>query len=272
MDARTTRVKKKNRLKELKTKEKTLLDAQRKRILVEKRRKVLSLDDADSEREKLIRTGVITPFENTSGEQVLIQPPKARIPKLKQQAEAGPSETKKRKQPQKEEKPSKRKRVSSDEEGEEEDEEYTEFEDRDEFVADEEELEEEFFDEEEDQPKKKKKKRTPKVEAKSDEEVLDDGDETRYLRRLRAFLDSREIQYTDEDNLAELTKNYTSGFEQAEIAPDFMMPKNIHDQLFDYQKTGVRWMWELHKQGAGGIVGDEMGLGKTIVRSPRIKY
>lgn len=23
-------------------------------------------------------------------------------------------------------------------------------------------------------------------------------------------------------------------------------------------------MWQLHKQGAGGIVGDEMGLGKTV--------
>ena len=28
--------------------------------------------------------------------------------------------------------------------------------------------------------------------------------------------------------------------------------------------AGVRWMWQLHKQGAGGIVGDEMGLGKTV--------
>lgn len=23
-------------------------------------------------------------------------------------------------------------------------------------------------------------------------------------------------------------------------------------------------MWQLHRQGAGGIVGDEMGLGKTV--------
>lgn len=28
--------------------------------------------------------------------------------------------------------------------------------------------------------------------------------------------------------------------------------------------AGVRWMWQLHRQGAGGIVGDEMGLGKTV--------
>lgn len=33
---------------------------------------------------------------------------------------------------------------------------------------------------------------------------------------------------------------------------------------FRYQMTGVRWMWELHQQRAGGIMGDEMGLGKTI--------
>lgn len=31
-----------------------------------------------------------------------------------------------------------------------------------------------------------------------------------------------------------------------------------------YQQTGVKWLWELHCQQAGGIVGDEMGLGKTI--------
>lgn len=34
--------------------------------------------------------------------------------------------------------------------------------------------------------------------------------------------------------------------------------------LSRYQQTGVRWMWELHCQQAGGILGDEMGLGKTI--------
>ena len=31
-----------------------------------------------------------------------------------------------------------------------------------------------------------------------------------------------------------------------------------------YQQTGVKWLWELHSQQAGGIMGDEMGLGKTI--------
>lgn len=32
------------------------------------------------------------------------------------------------------------------------------------------------------------------------------------------------------------------------------MPKAIYEQLFDHQKTGVHWLWELHQQEAGGIV------------------
>ena len=44
----------------------------------------------------------------------------------------------------------------------------------------------------------------------------------------------------------------------------FRIPGDIYPSLFDYQKTGVQWLWELYSQQAGGIVGDEMGLGKTI--------
>ncbi|XP_011004030.1 PREDICTED: protein CHROMATIN REMODELING 8 [Populus euphratica] len=42
------------------------------------------------------------------------------------------------------------------------------------------------------------------------------------------------------------------------------IPEAIFSKLFDYQKVGVQWLWELHCQRAGGIIGDEMGLGKTI--------
>ncbi|WJX11944.1 hypothetical protein P8452_02490 [Trifolium repens] len=42
------------------------------------------------------------------------------------------------------------------------------------------------------------------------------------------------------------------------------IPSNIFEALFDYQKVGVQWLWELHCQNTGGIIGDEMGLGKTI--------
>lgn len=60
-------------------------------------------------------------------------------------------------------------------------------------------------------------------------------------------------------------------FERAVHEPSFItlegglkIPENIFDALFDYQKVGVQWLWELHCQRAGGIIGDEMGLGKTI--------
>ncbi|KAK1266905.1 Chromatin structure-remodeling complex protein SYD [Acorus gramineus] len=42
------------------------------------------------------------------------------------------------------------------------------------------------------------------------------------------------------------------------------IPETIFEKLFDYQKVGVQWLWELHCQRAGGIMGDEMGLGKTV--------
>jgi DNA excision repair protein ERCC-6 len=44
----------------------------------------------------------------------------------------------------------------------------------------------------------------------------------------------------------------------------FHVPGWLWSRLFDYQKTAVKWLWELHTQRAGGILGDEMGLGKTI--------
>ncbi|WPH02850.1 Hypothetical protein R9X50_00571800 [Acrodontium crateriforme] len=44
----------------------------------------------------------------------------------------------------------------------------------------------------------------------------------------------------------------------------FRIPGDIYPSLFDYQKTGVQWLWELYSQQVGGIIGDEMGLGKTV--------
>ena len=44
----------------------------------------------------------------------------------------------------------------------------------------------------------------------------------------------------------------------------FLFSSNNYFNLYRYQQTGVKWLWELHCQQAGGIMGDEMGLGKTI--------
>ncbi|KAI8073751.1 SNF2 family N-terminal domain-containing protein [Thamnidium elegans] len=53
-------------------------------------------------------------------------------------------------------------------------------------------------------------------------------------------------------------------FDDIEFDNGLKVPGELWDCLFDYQKTCVQWLWELHCQKVGGILGDEMGLGKTI--------
>lgn len=55
-----------------------------------------------------------------------------------------------------------------------------------------------------------------------------------------------------------------NSLEDVSFQGGYRIPGYIYSKLFDYQKTGVKWLWELHNQRAGGIMGDEMGLGKTI--------
>ncbi|XP_070327116.1 DNA excision repair protein ERCC-6 isoform X2 [Odocoileus virginianus] len=87
----------------------------------------------------------------------------------------------------------------------------------------------------------------------------DDGDEDYYKQRLRRWkklrLKDKEQSLRPEDDSEESDAEFDEGFK---------MPGFLFKKLFKYQQTGVRWLWELHCQQAGGILGDEMGLGKTI--------
>jgi DNA excision repair protein ERCC-6 len=59
--------------------------------------------------------------------------------------------------------------------------------------------------------------------------------------------------------------------EDVEFDGGYTIPGSVWDKLYDYQQTGVKWLWELHTQNAGGIIGDEMGLGKTIQARPQTR-
>lgn len=48
------------------------------------------------------------------------------------------------------------------------------------------------------------------------------------------------------------------------LTSSLSMRASLLQQLFDHQQICVRWLWELHQQRCGGIIGDEMGLGKTL--------
>ncbi|XP_046366645.2 DNA excision repair protein ERCC-6-like [Haliotis rufescens] len=93
----------------------------------------------------------------------------------------------------------------------------------------------------------------------------DDGDERFYQRRLKEYQrtellkkferESKMDARGDDDNDSEEDEEFEGGLQ---------VPGCIWKNLYQYQRVGVRWLWELHCQEAGGIVGDEMGLGKTI--------
>ncbi|XP_007936801.1 DNA excision repair protein ERCC-6 [Orycteropus afer afer] len=87
----------------------------------------------------------------------------------------------------------------------------------------------------------------------------DDGDEDYYKQRLRRW---NKLRLQDKEKYLKLEDN--SEDSDAEFDEGFKMPGFLFRKLFKYQQTGVRWLWELHCQQAGGILGDEMGLGKTI--------
>ncbi len=126
---------------------------------------------------------------------------------------------------------------------------------------------------------------------------LDDGDERIYQQRLSSWTNRRRaaraktsaqasIIAAPEDSVngqrgdGEIAKSTVAdGASETPIeewhlphpsAPDstfeggYRIPGDVFPSLFDYQKTGVQWLWELYSQQVGGIVGDEMGLGKTI--------
>ncbi|XP_041032112.1 DNA excision repair protein ERCC-6 isoform X1 [Carcharodon carcharias] len=89
----------------------------------------------------------------------------------------------------------------------------------------------------------------------------DDGNEELYRKRLRRWKRNRLLEKEERRAKGE---GAASDESDAEFDEGFKVPGFFWRKLYKYQQTGVRWLWELHCQQAGGILGDEMGLGKTI--------
>lgn len=86
----------------------------------------------------------------------------------------------------------------------------------------------------------------------------DDGNFKYYKHRLRQWQKQLSKQ-AEQHRAAEESEDSDVEFDES-----FRLPGVLWKKLYKYQQTGVRWLWELHCQQAGGILGDEMGLGKTI--------
>nr|GMD67546.1 protein chromatin remodeling 24 [Ipomoea batatas] len=44
----------------------------------------------------------------------------------------------------------------------------------------------------------------------------------------------------------------------------YKLPEKVAKILYPHQCDGLKWLWSIHCQGKGGILGDDMGLGKTM--------
>lgn len=121
----------------------------------------------------------------------------------------------------------------------------------------------------------KKKKAEDNDEVSSEDDIpsikqknmksKDDGNVNNYVKRIETWKKERLKKKQDkilkgEDLDSE--EEEEQGYEQ--FTGGYKVPLLIWNKLYKYQKTCVRWLWELHSQGCGGILGDEMGLGKTI--------
>ncbi|RAR15052.1 DNA repair and recombination protein RAD26 [Stemphylium lycopersici] len=129
--------------------------------------------------------------------------------------------------------------------------------------------------------RKTKGKRPKKTKAKPAEEAVvedlagvDDGNERVFRKRIETWTKNRAAARkkakanigeaaADEEEEEECYQPHPTEAD-TEFDGGFRIPGDIYPALFDYQKTGVQWLWELYSQNVGGIIGDEMGLGKTI--------
>ncbi|KAI7868322.1 SNF2 family N-terminal domain-containing protein [Spinellus fusiger] len=125
-----------------------------------------------------------------------------------------------------------------------------------------------------------------KATAKLHDLLQDDGNDAHYKKRLNEWTHERktlccrintpnakdlsleefESIVTAQPNLDPKTEIYNPHpiHEDAFFDGRMRVPGELWKDLFDYQKTCVQWLWELHCQEVGGIIGDEMGLGKTV--------
>ncbi|ORX72100.1 hypothetical protein DL89DRAFT_221487, partial [Linderina pennispora] len=99
---------------------------------------------------------------------------------------------------------------------------------------------------------------------------FDDGNEHAYQERVHAWCVARwhercelgdsadEPFLPDPGTTDHLIKAHGRG------KPPLAVPMQIWSRLLEYQKAALKWMYVLHEQNAGGILGDEMGLGKTV--------
>ncbi|CAK4076667.1 unnamed protein product [Aphanomyces euteiches] len=92
---------------------------------------------------------------------------------------------------------------------------------------------------------------------------VDDGKEQNYKQRLEELQFAREQEKEQAIDDLDEGETHTEPYDE-ELECGLHVPNRVWTQLYSHQKEGIAWLYTLHQQNAGGILGDDMGLGKTI--------
>ncbi|CEL93910.1 unnamed protein product [Vitrella brassicaformis CCMP3155] len=123
-------------------------------------------------------------------------------------------------------------------------------------------------------PNRRAKRR--RLEQGSDEpQTHDDTSDKVYEARMKEWLEARQGDMNSEVEVELPSRESVHGAvipesvynhhqQQQQGGRRLRMPRWLWESLYSYQQDGVRWLWGLHVQGVGGLLGDEMGLGKTV--------
>eukprot|EP01119_Soliformovum_irregulare_P008033 TRINITY_DN2078_c1_g1_i1.p1 TRINITY_DN2078_c1_g1~~TRINITY_DN2078_c1_g1_i1.p1 ORF type:complete len:1009 (+),score=338.19 TRINITY_DN2078_c1_g1_i1:106-3027(+) len=112
---------------------------------------------------------------------------------------------------------------------------------------------------------KAKSKGTEKDEA-SDEELSDEDDALDFLSSAPKK-GKKDDQSKDQEESKPINWNEAGGPNEPHVLsidPPYSIPASINVKLRDYQRDGVKFLFDLYLKGVGGILADDMGLGKTL--------
>src|SRR5690606_11491182 len=96
---------------------------------------------------------------------------------------------------------------------------------------------------------KRQKKRQEKMKQIKDDNSNDKQDE-----KTETVENDEVVTETQETSDKMETENPALFDDDEEILLEggYKIPAKLYDSLFDYQKTAVKWLWELHCQNTGG--------------------
>jgi DNA excision repair protein ERCC-6 len=80
----------------------------------------------------------------------------------------------------------------------------------------------------------------------------DDGDDVLWLDRKKRVEEEDERQRLRLESVVDESAVTENNDEDVEIAVGFRLPASMYDSLYEYQQTGVKWLWQLHTQFVGG--------------------